>query len=98
MDDTAAGKSVLFQNMLHDLIVGVGVGAQALAVLQAPLQHSCGHALLLSGRSQPVHRAVGQGIIQSLSVLNNGIGGVCPQNKRKHCLDLSVDHIDEQTV
>ena len=26
MDDTAAGKAVLFQQMLHDLVVGVGVG------------------------------------------------------------------------
>ena len=29
MDDTAAGKAVLFQQMLHDLVVGVGVGTQA---------------------------------------------------------------------
>ena len=26
MDDAAAGKAVLFQKMLHDLVVGVGVG------------------------------------------------------------------------
>ena len=39
MDDAAEGKAVLFQQMLHDLVVGVGVGTQALAVLHAPVQH-----------------------------------------------------------
>ena len=34
MDDAAAGKALAFQQVLHHLVVGVGVGAQALAVLQ----------------------------------------------------------------
>ena len=83
MDDTAAGKAVLFQQMLHDLVVGVGVGTQALAVLHAPVQHGLAHALVLSGRCQTVHRAIGQGIVQPLAVLNGGVGGVRPQNKCK---------------
>ena len=33
MDDAALGKAVFFQQVLHDLVVGVGVGPQALAVL-----------------------------------------------------------------
>ena len=67
MDDAAAGKAVLFQQMLHDLVVGVGVGTQALAVLHAPVQHCRCHALVLSGRCQTVHRAIGQGIVQPLA-------------------------------
>ena len=98
MDDAAAGKAVLFQQMLHDLVVGVGVGTQALAVLHAPVQHCRCHALVLSGRCQTVHRAIGQGIVQPLAVLNGGVGGVCPQNKCKYGLDLAVDHIEEQPV
>ena len=98
MDDTAAGKAVLFQQVLHDLVVGVGVGTQALAVLQTPVQHGLAHALLFAGRCQSVHRAIGQGIVQPLAVLNDGVGGVCPQNKGKHGLDLAVDHIEEQPV
>ena len=31
MDDAAAGKAVLFQQMLHDLVIGMGVRTQALA-------------------------------------------------------------------
>lgn len=79
MDDAAAGKAVLFQQMLHDLVVGVGVGTQALAVLHAPVQHGRCHALVLSGRCQTVHRSIGQGIVQPLAVLNSGVGGSAPR-------------------
>ena len=44
MDDAALGKAVLFQQVLHDLVVSVGVGPQALAVLQAPGDHGGGNA------------------------------------------------------
>ena len=52
MDDAALGKAVFFQQVLHDLVVGVGVGPQALAVLQTPGDHSGGNAGVPARRSQ----------------------------------------------
>ena len=70
MDDAASGKAVFFQQVLHDLVVGVGVGPQALAVLQTPGDHSGGNAGVPARRSQPVDGAVGQGIVQPLAILD----------------------------
>ena len=66
------GKAVFFQQVLHDLVVGVGVGPQALAVLQTPGDHSGGNAGVPARRSQPVDGAVGQGIVQPLAILDPG--------------------------
>ena len=98
MDDAALGKAVFFQQVLHDLVVGVGVGPQALAVLQTPGDHSGGNAGVPARRSQPVDGAVGQGIVQPLAILDPGIGGVRAKDKGKHALQLAVDKVEEQPV
>ena len=98
MDDAAARKAVLFQQMLHDLVVGMGVRPQALAVLQTPLDDRRSHPLALAGGGQPVDGAIGQGIVQPCSVLDHLIGGVRPQNESEHAQQLAVDHIHEQPV
>ena len=98
MDDAALGKAVFFQQVLHDLVVGVGVGPQALAVLQTPGDHSGGNARVPARRSQPVDGAVGQGIVQPLAILDPGIGGVRAKDKGKHALQLAVDKVEEQPV
>ena len=98
MDDAAAGKALAFQQVLHHLVVGVGVGAQALAVLQTPLHHRLADALALARRSQPVQRTVGQSVVEPLSVLNDLVSGILAKDKGKHRLHLAVYHVHEQPV
>ena len=98
MDDAAAGKALAFQQVLHHLVVGVGVGAQALAVLQTPGNDIRCHALALARRGQPVDGSVGQGVVEPLAALDLCIGGVRPQNEGEHRLKPAVDRIDEQPV
>ena len=78
MDDTAAGKAVLFQKMLHDLVIGVGIGTQALAGAPCSSPALPMPRPVLSGRCQTVHRAIGRNIVQPLAVLNGGVVGLAP--------------------
>ena len=66
------------KQMLHDLVVGMGIRPQALAVLQTPLDDRRSHPLALAGGGQPVDGAIGQGIVQPCTVLDHLIGGVRP--------------------
>ena len=50
MDDAAAGKAVLFQQMLHDLVIGVGVRTQAF--LFAPARSAL-RRLTVTERTKP---------------------------------------------
>lgn len=98
MDDAAAGKPILLQDMLHDLVVRMGICPQTVAALGAPGDHLIRHPFAGTSGSQPVQRAIGQGIVQPPAVLNGGIGGVCPQHKGEHRLQLPIDHIYKQAV
>ena len=84
--------------MLHDLVVLVGVGAQALAVLETPCNDLVRHAFAMARRGQPVDGSVGQGVVEPLAALDLCIGGVRPQNEGEHRLNPAVDRIDEQPV
>ena len=98
MDDAAAGKTVLLEKMLHDLVVGVGVGPQALAVLEAPCDDLRRHAPAVTRRGQPVDGAVRHLIVEPLAVFDFRVGGVRPEDEGKHRLETAVHRIDEQPV
>ena len=98
MDDAAAGEAVLFQQVLHDLVVRVGIGPQALAVLQTPVDDIGRHAGALARRGQPVDGAIGQRIVQPLAVFDLCIGRVRAEDEGEHGLHLTVVQIHEQAV
>ena len=97
VDDPAADEAVLLQNMLHGLVVGVGVGPQALAPLLTPGNHRVRRVGVQPCRGQPVNGAVGA-IGQPGAVLDHRVGGVLAQNKGEHRLHLPIDGIDKQPV
>ena len=97
MDDAAAGKAVCFQHMLHHFVVGVGVGPQALAVLQAPVDDQAAHAAAVPGRGQAVQGAIGA-VVQPVPALDGLISRVFAQDEREDGFQLAVDDTDEQPV
>ena len=56
MDDAAAGKAVLFQQMLHDLVIGMGVRTQAF--LFAPARSALRRSMVTEETKPPTTETV----------------------------------------
>ena len=99
MDDAAAGKPILLQDMLRGPCCPHGyLPADCRSARRTRPNDLICHPFAGTSGSQPVQRAIGQGIVQPPAVLNGGIGGVCPQHKGEHRLQLPIDHIYKQAV
>lgn len=66
IDDTAAAKAVLEEQVLHHVVVAVRIDAEVVALAEAPVEAELPHALLLARRGNAVYHAVGA-VVQPLA-------------------------------
>lgn len=76
VDDAAIVKSVFEQDVLQDVVVAVGIGSEVGVLASAPRQAGLGYAVALWGASQAVQGGVGLIIVEPLSLIDVGIGGI----------------------
>ena len=76
VDDAAVAKTVFQQDVLHDVVVAVGVRPQVGDLCIAPVEASGSYAMGILPAGQAVDGAVGLHIVQPLPVVDAGIRGI----------------------
>ena len=89
IDRAAGAEAVLFQQVLHDMVVGVGVrpqvGAEGAAEGQAPAEEAGKGPIAAC----PVDGGIGP-VVEPLAVFNDPVGGIIPRNTDKYAVDCAA--------
>lgn len=67
---------MLLKDVLQDAVVAVGVGTEVRTLTAAPLQTGLCHSVTLGGAGQPMQGGVGLMVVEPLTLVDVGIGGV----------------------
>ena len=90
VNDATAGKLGLLDEVYHACIVFVRVDADIGALCRAPMEYEWEDASLLPIRGDAMDRAVEQGVVQPLSILDIMIGRIIAYDKYKGGARLTI--------
>ena len=89
INDAAVSEAVLLQDVLQDMVVPMGVGAQVGHLFVAPLQAGVRHAFACACARQPVDDAVGRRVVHPFPFMNMRVSRLVAPNKGKSPDNLS---------